>query len=410
VSVLVAVIADDLTGAADTGVQLVRAGYRTAVAFHGSALPPAVGLDAVAADTDSRGLDPEAAAERAARAAAELSAAGILYKKLDSTLRGPVAEELGAALRGSGRRTGILAPAFPPAGRTTENGVQLVDGVPVDETAFARDPTWPVREARLPALLERAGLGPVRVLLALGGRPDPGRVARELEAAAWLVADARDDDDLEALVRSVPDPSAVLWAGSAGLAGALGRVHPGPRANPAPARDTPEAPPLVVLGSANPVIREQVERLVRDAEVEDVAVGASVLAADEGSRSAVERAGAALAAGRAAVVRVTDDGPRGGPDAARRIATALAWAARELDERRLAGGLVLSGGDTAVGVARALGAEGLLVEDELEPGVPLGRLIGPRPLPVVTKAGGFGSPDALVRACRALGGERTAVG
>ena len=71
---------------------------------------------------------------------------------------------------------------------------------------------------------------------------------------------------------------------------------------------------------------------------------------------------------------------------------------------------MLSGGDTAVGVSRALGAGGLLVEDELEPGVPLGRLIGPRPLPVVTKAGGFGSPEALERAWRVVAGERSAVG
>jgi uncharacterized protein YgbK (DUF1537 family) len=48
-----------------------------------------------------------------------------------------------------------------------------------------------------------------------------------------------------------------------------------------------------------------------------------------------------------------------------------------------------------VHVARRLGATGLRVEDELEPGVVLGRLTGPRPYRVVTKAGGFGSPDAL---------------
>jgi uncharacterized protein YgbK (DUF1537 family) len=73
------------------------------------------------------------------------------------------------------------------------------------------------------------------------------------------------------------------------------------------------------------------------------------------------------------------------------------------------GGLVLSGGDTAVAVARALGAHGLVVEDELEPGVPVGRLLGPRPLPVVTKAGGFGGPEALVLACRAVTGSGVAV-
>ncbi|HWT24826.1 MAG TPA: nucleotide-binding domain containing protein, partial [Solirubrobacteraceae bacterium] len=65
---------------------------------------------------------------------------------------------------------------------------------------------------------------------------------------------------------------------------------------------------------------------------------------------------------------------------------------------------VLSGGETAVHVARALGARGLLIEDELEPGVPVSRLLGPRAYRVVTKAGGFGGPATLVRAVEALAG------
>ena len=57
-------------------------------------------------------------------------------------------------------------------------------------------------------------------------------------------------------------------------------------------------------------------------------------------------------------------------------------------------------------LARGLGATGLRVDDELEPGVPIGRLLGPRPYRVVTKAGGFGSPDVLRTACEALAGSR----
>jgi D-threonate/D-erythronate kinase len=60
----VAVIADDLTGAADTGVQLVRAGYLTAVAFRGAPVPPTKDLDAVALDTDSRAMPAGFAAKR----------------------------------------------------------------------------------------------------------------------------------------------------------------------------------------------------------------------------------------------------------------------------------------------------------------------------------------------------------
>jgi D-threonate/D-erythronate kinase len=65
-------------------------------------------------------------------------------------------------------------------------------------------------------------------------------------------------------------------------------------------------------------------------------------------------------------------------------------------------GLVLTGGATAVGVARRLGAAGIRLGGEVEAGVPVGVLIGPRPYPVVTKAGGFGGPDTLVGAVEAL--------
>jgi hypothetical protein len=68
-------------------------------------------------------------------------------------------------------------------------------------------------------------------------------------------------------------------------------------------------------------------------------------------------------------------------------------------------GLVLTGGATAVGVARRLGASGIRLEGEVETGVPMGFLAGPRPYPVVTKAGGFGGPDTLVGAVEALSGE-----
>ena len=118
----VAVIADDLTGAADSGVQLVRAGYRTAVLFRGEGVP-AADLDAVSLDTDSRTRPAGFAAKRVIEAARGARAARLVYKKLDSTLRGNVAAELSAALGATRRSRVVLAPAFPAAGRTTVGGV-----------------------------------------------------------------------------------------------------------------------------------------------------------------------------------------------------------------------------------------------------------------------------------------------
>jgi len=67
-------------------------------------------------------------------------------------------------------------------------------------------------------------------------------------------------------------------------------------------------------------------------------------------------------------------------------------------------GVVLTGGDTALLVLWALGARGIRLEREVLTGIPFGRLVGGActDLPVVTKAGGFGPPEALVRAVRFL--------
>jgi D-threonate/D-erythronate kinase len=389
-----AVVADDLTGAADSGVQLARAGYRTAVAFLGAELGSDAGLDAVVADTDSRAAGAAVAGERVRAATARLAGARILIKKVDSTLRGPVAAELAAALGASGRRAAVIAPAFPAAGRTTVDGVQLVGGEPVDATRFAADPVSPVREARLPALLEAAGLDGVAVVRA----GDGGGLAAALRVARCVVADARTDDDLDAIVRAVPDPASVLWVGSAGLARALGAAHPGPgAAADAPAGD-PEARTLVVVGSANGVAREQVARLAR-AEVPVAELRLERLGRDAVDACA-RSAQAALERARACVVHPAGDGA--GEDLPARIADALGDVAARLADGGRVDGLVLTGGDTAVRVARRLGAVGLRVDDEIEPGVPLGHLLGPRPFPVVTKAGGFGSPDVLRTACETL--------
>jgi uncharacterized protein YgbK (DUF1537 family) len=84
---------------------------------------------------------------------------------------------------------------------------------------------------------------------------------------------------------------------------------------------------------------------------------------------------------------------------------ALAEVVAGLSEEGLFDALVLTGGETAVGVSRRLGAVGIRLEREMETGIPTGSLIGPNPYRVVTKAGGFGEPDTLVKVVAGLLGE-----
>lgn len=386
-------IADDLTGAADTGVQLARSGYRTAVFFQGEPVDGA-GLDAVVVDTDSRSLPPASARERVFEAVSAIGATDLVFKKVDSTLRGNLREEIEAAMDATGRRRAVVAPAFPGSGRTTVKGTQLAHGKPVHHTEIATDPRTPVQQGHIPTLL--AGLGPLRHLGSYELR-DGSRVSQALNDCRCLIADATEDGHLQTLVEAIPEPSEVLWVGSAGLTLALGSVYPGDRP-PGPEAEPLARNALVAVGSLNPVSREQLRSLLRGG-MRGVELAASP---NEPGATGVEEAISGLRMvleqGESAVLYSSSDSARTKPEA---VAQAMAEVVRRTS-RDSFGALVLTGGDTAAAVARGLGASGIELLGEVEAGVPVGRLIGPRPYPVVTKAGGFGGPNTLKDALEVL--------
>lgn len=389
-----AVMADDLTGAADSGVQLARSGYRTAVFFQGETVDGA-GLDAVVVDTDSRSLPPAQARHRVLEAGDAIGAADIVYKKVDSTLRGNLRAEIEAAMRATGREKAVISPAFPGGGRTTVGGTQLLHGQPVHRAGLAADPRTPVKEAHLPTLL--SDLGPLAEL-SVDVLREPLVVRRALSGSRCAVADATEDEHLRALVQAVPQPSEVLWVGSAGLALALGGTYPGER----PPGPVPEAArnALVVVGSLSPASREQLHALVEECGTLKVALHERTGSPDgePDVRAALREVGPALERGESVALC---SAPRAGALTPESVAEGLAEVVTGLEAGTF-DALVLTGGDTAVAVARGFGATGIELLGEVEAGVPVGRLVGPRPYPVVTKAGGFGGRDTLSRALKTL--------
>ena len=88
-------IADDLTGAADSGVQFVKKGFTTALLL-GGGWP--IDAEVLVVDTDSRGDPPEIARAKVHAAASSLPTVEFTYKKMDSTLRGNPGAELCAIM------------------------------------------------------------------------------------------------------------------------------------------------------------------------------------------------------------------------------------------------------------------------------------------------------------------------
>ncbi|MFF9018286.1 four-carbon acid sugar kinase family protein [Streptomyces sp. NPDC014870] len=376
----IAVLADDLTSAGDGAAPFRGGGHRAKVLLPEAVEPGAVPPDGVVAvDLGSRLLDEAAAVALAGRFAEAFARSDLLIKTVDSTLRGHVAAEVRAAHAGSRRRAVVVAPAFPAEGRTTVRGVQYVHGVPVHETDFARDPVHPVRTADLTRLLPEA-----EVL-----EPEQfGKLPELIDGGGVFVCSAATDADLRLLVDSVPMPGDVLWVGSPGLAAALAGRHPA-----VPTVRPPEPPmarrPLVVVGSANPATRRQLDRLRPRMDVTAVEAAEAPV---EGLR-ALRRTAAPVLVVHTPDARRTD---------ARSLTADLALFVRELVADGLVDGLVLTGGETAVAALEALGAAGIDLVDEPEPGVARGVLLSPPHLPVLIKAGGFGDDGTLDRLLRLL--------
>jgi 4-hydroxythreonine-4-phosphate dehydrogenase len=322
------IVADDLTGAADCAAQALRHGLTAAVA-----LRPDTGVEA---DVLALDLDTRQGRARAAYAATRDAAAGgapLLYVKLDSLLRGHVGAALDGALDGAGAETVVVAPAFPRQGRTTVGGRQLVDGDVVGDL--------------LEVLREQTAREVIHVRDGVLDRP------------GVLVCDAEDDDDLAHIVAA--GPAGAVWAGSAGLAGALFRgLEPGGGAPPV---TVPGGPALVVVGTQ--AAAAQLEVLLARPGCIGIPAGPRM---GEEARAALARGEDAVLYGEAAA----------GADLTRAVEHAA--------------GLVLTGGETARAVCDRVGVTAIELIREIEPGVPLGRV---GDLGIVTKAGAFGDPGTL---------------
>jgi len=270
----------------------------------------------------------------------------------------------------------VYAPAFPQLGRTVRDGVLLVDGVPVSETAFAADPLNPVRESSIPSILAHAGCQVAAVVRKVD-EIVPG------SAPGIYLVDGEQEDDLRDAARDFVAAGLLrLAAGPAAFAGHLaGFITGSCGARPAwPAIGSC----LVVNGS----VHEASLRQVRHAK----GLGWRSCSPEELQRQAAGPGWILL------------DLPEPGGLAGLQLAARVGGIAHELFMRCDFDAVAVFGGDTAYGILRAAGEPPLYPVGEVLPGVPLSRIgASGRDRYMITKAGGFGVPDLLTSLKMILG-------
>jgi uncharacterized protein YgbK (DUF1537 family) len=390
--------------------------------------PESQETDVISIDTDTRGMPANEAYRIVKETALRIrrDAYENIYKSLDSTLRGNLGAEIDAVMDVYDFDLAAIAPAFPFYGRTTVNGRHFLNGIPLTETEFARDPRSPVKEDNLIKLFSsqskrRVGLLELDILRR-------GEVA-VLERMWYLrhhgielvVFDAQVEEDLDRIVQAASKANCrVLWVGSTGLARCIPtllRAQTGKTARSEPPCTTHQV--MLVSGSVSEVTRKQLDMLRTVPEVIMVEMNPLEIIADEANAEReMDRCCSQLASGlkggkdialhlhssREEVAATRAKGREMGLEETQvsmRVAAALARVTKDIVNKHELRGLILTGGDTSKTICCRLGGIGIELLEEVEPGIPLGRLLGTRLL-VITKAGGFGTPHSLVNSLRTI--------
>jgi uncharacterized protein YgbK (DUF1537 family) len=420
-----AIIADDFTGAGDSAVQFVS--YGKPVFFlvkqdGAGARQRYSSSRTVVIDTDSRFLGSSEAYRRVAEATRALYGHGYrhFFKKIDSTLRGNIASEIAAVMDAGGFRFAIVAPAAPKNGRTVVGGICRIGGVPLSETALANDPFTPVVEARVLKHLAERFSGAVEELNLGEVRSGTGMlVSRIQEGLARgirvFIADTETMDDLRAIA-SLASQAGALFVGSSGLAEAVADYGEIPENL---ARRFPEGKILFSIGSLTDRSETQIKELLMNGEFEDLVVDSSKAVEDPAAEA--ERLRKRLDSIRAdrplllrtdGIVRLNASGVVD-KSAGAAISRFIGAMAKEIVDRRSIRLVFASGGDTAARIVDMLDTEGIRFINEIVPGIPFGyfrsRAVGRR-VYFITKSGGFGGDDAMLKCFRLVRAGRDKIG
>jgi uncharacterized protein YgbK (DUF1537 family) len=387
------IVADDLTGAMDSSGYFARLGFSTVVV-----LDPGFSGDAavLVITTNSRAEAPEIARERV-RQAMRSMAGRVVYKKIDSTLRGNIGEELKMAAAALSSDKVVVAPAFPAVGRTTLDGVLLVNGVPVTETQFADDPISPVRESSIPRLLEKSMQQPVGCVSIVENESGPEALKEAIanKPEKVVVCDVKEPSHLGNIARAAALAGGRwLLCGSGGLARELHLLLADvSKSRETPSKEQNSGPALVAVGTRNKVAASQLLRAHDELDIPVLNLEAEKLNAEEVLREAAEL----IDKGKGLAVSSTFS--RYVPELKGSMPGIMAEIVAGILATRRFAGLFLSGGDIAVEVCHRLQVSAIKVHGEVEPGVPAGELVGGQygGKRVVTKAGGFGTEEAVVK-------------
>ncbi len=330
---MLAILADDLTGALDSAAPFAGRGLRTEVALDRDAISGVVGdrPDVLSINLNTREIDSDKARAVTAAVIALLPKGTKLFKKVDSRLKGNIVAELDA----TSFKKALVAPAIPEFDRIVDDGRVCGFGI---ET-------------------------PIVIADRLGAH-----------AACARIPNTRTPADMDAILAEAQSDGTDLLVGARGLAEALARrMTAGAEAR---AAAIPSGRIAFVIGSRDPITLRQIEILRHEHRL-------NYLPAPNGHLDAATDTGSDLT-----LVQATPGTDDVNPQL---VSEALADGLKR-NFADYEGILLLSGGATAEAVLRRFGLSRMRLHGECMPGLGIASAEGRC---IIAKSGGFGQPDTL---------------
>jgi uncharacterized protein YgbK (DUF1537 family) len=423
-------IADDLTGGADAGAQFAKRGLRTLLLSIKTDIQIDLSKydqqDVLVVNTDSRGLNPEKAHVLISNLLKNYREVlfPIIYKKIDSTLRGNIGFEIDAILEKTNGVLCFVAPSYPEQNRTLVGGILIVGEKPLALTEVARNTPSPVQESHVHKILQNQSHNPV-------GWIDLTHVASTSEGlqkaveevgrkgSRIIIFDAVSRQDLTNVAEvGFSLKKKPLFVGSAGLAEEVAKKITPPKGSPLETfKQTEKAFKhiFIIGGTASSITHQQLRR-IEQRGIPSYPLHKNLLVCDD-TLSQVERKELSLKVANSlsqgmVILKTTPEllQPEDSKDLPIHFKIVKTLADIALQSLELSNvairdlTLILTGGDTAQSIMNVLGNEGIEIEGELLEGIVRGHLIGGNwnGLSVITKAGAFGRDDSLEKIINTL--------
>lgn len=398
-------IADDFTGAMDTGVKFSTAGVRTKITTDTQIDFQKQSEEVLVLCAPTRHLPADQAYRVVRDIVRRATEANIefIFKKTDSALRGNIGAELSAVLDGSGGDAICFIPALPGMNRITVKGLHYIDGIPVDKSVFGQDPFEPVTASYIPDLLHQQCDTQVALV-------DAEKVKGfRKEGPHIYVFDCASCEDMKTIVEALHQQGQMKFlAGCAGLAESL-PPYLGLTQNTGPMASIRASRMVVVCGSVNPISRAQMDYGERHGYTR-VHIPIKQMLSEEslqegsGDRLLSQLWAAycqsnyliidALQSEGGQVLKGTEELSL--EEIRSRFSRQLGQILKALLQRGAKSRLMIVGGDTLLAFLEAITCCELTPVRELQPGVVLSRVIWQgEELELVSKSGGFGEEDLL---------------